>query len=201
MQDATVASRSGKKQTSKLQMILIFCLPFLAISLSYFMYFTGAFVPEGRVNNGELILPAKALARLGLVKNSQPFTEENLEGRWAILVIGSDYCKTDSCQQAMYQTRQAHIALGKETDRVVRGYIAKNDVNVSDDFRLEHPDVFWLSASEATLLKELNVNEWPASQYFIVDPLGNIMMGYEKEQYGGDLLKDLKRLLKASKIG
>ena len=192
--------QAGRKK-GRLQMLLIFGIPAVAICLSYFMYFTGAFVPEGKTNKGQLILPPKSLNQMSLKLGDNVFSDASLDGRWAVLVMGAGECTTESCQQAMYQTRQAHTALGKETDRVVRAFIADDELAVSHTFQQEHPDIFWLSADKATLLKEMKLKEWPTGRYFIVDPLGNVMMGYEPAQYGGDLLKDLKRLLKASKIG
>ena len=193
-------SQPGRAK-GRLQMLLIFAIPAFAICLSYLMYFTGVFIPDGKTNKGQLILPPKSLSQLNLTQGDQSFSEANLDGRWAILVLGSKDCLSEPCQEAMYQTRQAHIALGKETDRVVRTFIADEELSLSHSFQQEHPDIFWLKANKAVLLKELDLREWPTGRYFIVDPLGNVMMGYESAQYGGDLLKDLKRLLKASKIG
>lgn len=194
------APKQAGRGKGRFQMLLIFAIPALAICLSYFMYFTGVFVPEGKTNKGQLILPPKSLNQMTLTNGGQSFSDISLEGRWAVLVMGSDDCSRQSCQEAMYQTRQAHIALGKETDRVVRAYVAE-EVAVNKTFEQEHPDIFWLGADKAALLKALELKEWPTGRYFIVDPLGNVMMGYDPAQHGGDLLKDLKRLLKASKIG
>ena len=65
----------------------------------------------------------------------------------------------------------------------------------------EHPNIFWLSADKAAILKALSLDSWPENRFFIIDPLGSVMMGYQADQKGGDLLKDLKKLLKASSIG
>jgi hypothetical protein len=40
-----------------------------------------------------------------------------------------------------------------------------------------------------------------APQLLLVDPLGNIMMRYPASVPGGDVLDDLKHLLKISRIG
>ena len=205
MPDATVNNNTteqpARKEKSRLQMLVIFAIPMLLISLSYFMYYTGAFLPTGRTNKGQLILPPKSLGQMELKQGGSAFTEDSLEGRWMILVVGEERCSSTLCEQAMYQTRQAHIALGKETDRVVRGLILSGDQSASEPFKQEHPGSVWLSGNKETVLKALELDAWPAGQYFIVDPLGNIMMSYDAAQYGGDVLKDLRRLLKASKIG
>jgi len=38
-------------------------------------------------------------------------------------------------------------------------------------------------------------------QILVVDPLGNMMMYYHAENTGKDMLTDIKRMLKVSKLG
>ena len=204
MQEATNDNNRANntpRKNGRLQLVLIVLIPLLVIGLSSLMYYSGLFIPETRTNKGELILPPKSLASFGLSYGGGVFTEEHLDGSWAVLVIGDGSCTSEMCQEAMYQTRQALIALGKDADRVARVYVAVGVPGVSDQFREEHPGVFWLRADQGNLLNALDIKTWPIHRYFIVDPLGNVMMGYRPVQSGGDLLKDIKKLLKASKIG
>ena len=203
MQDAV--SRSVKnpapvKGKGRWPLMVVILVPVLSLGLAWFMYFYGQFVPEGRTNKGELMLPPAAFDRLGLQSDAPEFSLENLEGRWGILVFGSPVCDSEGCQDALYQTRQAHIGLGREAERVVRVYISTEQLN-SPELQNEHPEVFWLKADKSGVVGTLKTGSWPENRYFIVDPLGNIMMGYQAGQSGGDLRKDLQRLLKASKIG
>lgn len=204
MQEAiTDFDRTNKKpdNSGRLQLVLIFLLPLLVIGVSTTMYFSGLFIPDGRTNKGELILPPKALTSLQLSSGSGVFTADSVAGRWTVLVIGDGACISEQCQETMYQTRQAIIALGKETGRVARAYVAADVSGISEEFKTGHPDIFWLSANKGHLPEKLGFKDWPANRYFIIDPLGNVMMGYKPAQYGGDLLQDIKKLLKASKIG
>jgi KaiC/GvpD/RAD55 family RecA-like ATPase len=41
----------------------------------------------------------------------------------------------------------------------------------------------------------------PIHQVYVIDPLGNLMMWYSKDATSKGMKKDLKRLLKVSKIG
>ncbi|MGI9275863.1 MAG: SCO family protein [Endozoicomonas sp.] len=199
MQDA-VKSSAPVKTKGRWQLMVVILVPVLSLGLAWFMYFYGQFVPDGRTNKGELMLPPASFGSLGLQNGASEFTLENLEGRWGILVFGSPACDSKGCQEALYQTRQVHIGLGREADRVVRAYISTEQLN-SLELQKEHPEVFWLKGDKAGVTGALKTNSWPENRYFIVDPLGNIMMGYQADQSGGDLLKDLQRLLKASKIG
>ncbi|WP_422139422.1 SCO family protein [Endozoicomonas sp. ALC020] len=197
-----------KKTKSRWQLALVILMPSLAMGLAWYFYFFGTqFVPDGRTNKGELLLPPASFQSMTLEKNNEMFDLQGLEGRWGVLVFGDDACSDQACQEALYQTRQAHLALGRDSDRVVRVFISSSS-NPELNKRLlsEHPDLIWLGSRKESVLKALGKNpgekrEWPTNGFYIVDPLGNIMMKYQPGQYGGDLLKDLRKLLKASNIG
>ena len=147
------------------------------------------------------MLPPALFSELQLQDNSALVELEKLEGNWGVLVFGSTSCERQGCQDSLYKTRQVHIALGKDSDRLVRMYVAPESPAISAELRQEHPEILWLNSNKELLLKALNISKWPEDQFFIVDPLGNILMQYIPEQPGGDLLKDLRKLMKASKIG
>ncbi|WP_422136129.1 SCO family protein [Endozoicomonas sp. ALD040] len=197
-----------KKAKSRWQLALVILMPSLAMGLAWYFYFFGTqFVPDGRTNKGELLLPPASFQSMTLEKNNEMFDLQGLEGRWGVLVFGDDACSDQACQEALYQTRQAHLALGRDSDRVVRVFISSSS-NPELNKRLlsEHPDLIWLGSRKESVLNALGKNpgekrEWPTNGFYIVDPLGNIMMKYQPGQYGGDLLKDLRKLLKASNIG
>ena len=183
------------------QALAILLIPALVMGLAWFIYFTGIGIPDGRTNKGTLISPPTAFDELQLHNGSEKINLAALEGNWGVIVFGSSACDQATCQESLYKTRQVHIALGKESDRLVRLYVAPKAPALPDELVTEHPKVFWLNSTKAQIVKALNLKEWPENQYFIVDPLGNIMMQYFPEQEGGDLLKDLRKLMKASKIG
>lgn len=206
MQDAAAfkaPKTKAPKTKGRWQLALVILIPSLAMGLAWFLYFFGIqWVPDNRTNKGELFLPPVSMESLQLSQGNKAVGLEALEGRWGVLVFGdSPACESKPCQELLYQTRQAHIALGRETDRVVRIYVSPEAPAVSSELQEEHPGVLWMQAGSKTVQDGLKTESWPANGFYIVDPLGNIMMKYQPGQYGGDLLKDLRRLLKVSKIG
>ncbi len=194
----------GKKRglvRGRFQAAIVFILPFLMFGLAWFMYFSGQWLPEGRTNKGALLLPPGHFGQLQLIDKNHSFPIKQLEGKWVIVIFGSSHCTGEQCQDVLYKTRQVHIGLGREADRVARVYIAEETPTLDKALVEEHPAVFWLSTQMDSVQKALSLDHWPEDQYFIVDPLGNMMMSYQPGQEGGDLLKDMQRLLKASKIG
>lgn len=197
----TGAAVNTQKKTGRGPLLLIFLIPTIAMGMAWMMFFTGLWIPEGRTNKGKLILPPVLFSELQLMEGQQPLSLEKLEGNWGVMMFGSASCSQEACQDSLYKTRQVHVALGKEAGRVIRLYVSTEPSVVTGIMNEEHPNIFWLNSSEETILKAMGLKKWPANQYFIIDPLGNIIMGYQADQIGGDLLKDLKKLLKASNIG
>jgi hypothetical protein len=118
------------------------------------------------------------------------------------------------CQQQLYQTRQIHLALGKDFNRVGRVVLSNtapkavtvipeaaqgsSTASLSDWLAQEHVGVTALTVSSdrlSTLTPE--VLESPA-QWYVVDPAGWIMMRVSDDLYYKDVISDLRFLLKHS---
>lgn len=199
----TIINQSSAKQrmNNRLQLALVVLIPSIAMALAWLMYFTGALVPEGRTNKGELLLPPAQFSALKLQDGDTKVDLDDTEGLWRVVVFGSTHCNESQCQESLYKTRQVHIALGKDADRIARFYVAPENPKPSNELESEHPGIYWLKADNRNIQKTLGLKQWPENRIFIIDPLGNLIMGYQVGQTGGDLLNDLKKLLKASNIG
>ena len=64
--------------------MLIFLTPILVILSSTVWYYSGASLPEGRVNNGQLLSPPIDVGELGVTYEYQPFNIETIERDWMI---------------------------------------------------------------------------------------------------------------------
>ena len=93
--------------------------------------------------------------------------------------------------------RQVRIAMGAEKNRVLRviASVGKHDeINAIINSAFE-------GTKHIIITQAINDNRIKPNHLFIVDPHGNLMMRYEKGNTDRDVYKDLKHLLKASKIG
>ena len=98
-----------------------------------------------------------------------------------------------SCQEATHLLRQINVALGKEAHRVTR-LLVNQQGEFSEQLQTDFPALIQL--------KSLSVEAFTAGEgVYVVDPLGNIMMHYNTDFVGKELLKDLKKLLRTSNIG
>ena len=186
--------------------MLIFLTPILVILSSTIWYYSGASLPEGRVNNGQLLSPPIDIGKLGVTYDYQPLNIETIERDWMIFQFVKGECSS-TCDDAAYVARQANIALNRESIRVSRFLLTEPDknFNVLEKYQpLNHA-----TYSEGSLIvnefKNQNINPFEDGSLFIADPLGNIIMFYgpkeDKNINFKQILEDLKKLLRVSKIG
>lgn len=96
---------------------------------------------------------------------------------WQLLLTTPKSCLT-ICEEWQHTLNQVHLALGKERDRV----------------RVKTVDY------GETLLGEKKVEKLGAAVW-VADPLGNIVLRYSLQEQPKMILKDLRKLLKVSRIG
>jgi hypothetical protein len=188
-----------KKKTTwaRIQMLLIASVFFGPLAVATYMYYTGAFVPEAHTNNGALLEPIINVAE---ELPESPIAEKG-DGVWVLIYADDNECGK-SCQEALYTVRQSRKMLGKEMDRVVRVFLHGDS----------SPDTVFLAEEHAGLitmrdddLSSLLHNKKPAALsaggYFLMDPLGNLVMYFQPDINPSDMVEDIKHLLKFSRIG
>lgn len=186
--------------------LLLLAVGFGPIILATVMFYGGWFNPAGHTNNGTLVLPLVPVSELHLqTAEGTPlesrFGPAQTDAKWLLLVVAAD-C-TEVCQQLLYTTRQTNVALGKYASRVGRGAaIASVPADLKQrwatDFDRMEP---FSTAPEQTPAWPVGVVPGEAPQLLVIDPFGNVMMRYPASVPGGDVLDDLKHLLKISRIG
>ena len=184
--------------------LIIFGTPFLVISLSTFWYYAGL-GPKATVNYGKMIDPPVDLGSLELELNYQPLNIDSMERKWMIIHFLDDRCNED-CLEAFYFSRQINTAIGREKDRVKRFYVAssKTQEKVKKLFQSEK-NLTAISAKNLNLLRqkmtEAGINPFVQPGFLLADPLGNIILSYQGDIDPKKILSDIKKLLRASKIG
>ena len=179
-------------------MLLIAAVFLGPLALAAWLYFAGqGLVPEGRTNHGALLQP---IVRLTEVLPESPLHPHN-DGRWVLLYENAAACG-EQCAYSLYTLRQSRLMLGREMDRVVRVFLhgdtAPDTVLLAD----EHEGLVILQDGS---LRELLHNKKPADLeaggYYLVDPLGNLVMYFPPDIEPGAMVEDIKHLLELSRIG
>ena len=176
-------------------MILALCAaPTVAAWLAYFVW-----PPQSRTNYGELVEP-RALADPDLRRlDGQPFRLSGLRGKWVLLQVDSAACGA-VCRGKLVYMRQARLALGKDADRVARVWLLDDAASPDSAVLREHEGLVVARASGA-VLGDLPASGNPAAYIYLIDPKGSLMLRFPAQPDGRRMLRDLVRLLGASRIG
>nr|WP_086938404.1 hypothetical protein [Thaumasiovibrio occultus] len=164
----------------------------------------------GVTNRGELLASPVSFAWL-----RQP------EPQWQILYAAPPTCD-DACQGAMFNLRQVPQVVGESAQRLQsRVLLSKSEtrpqvkhsvidanstaVSAAPENRVAALNSYAMTAEQQAAWAELPFGE---AAIYIVDPLGNVVMAYPVVEgkvailaQGKDIVRDLKRLLKVSRIG
>jgi len=175
----------------------------------WLFYVPNSWMSSKTQNHGTLIEPAQPLEKFELASvDGDAWSHEQFSGKWTLLYIGDETCDL-YCEAGLFKMRQVRLTLGRDSERVQRKYLGlTKGLNKQQD-RQEIEKIFskyhrmkvaWFD--KQVVDKSLpQFKEFPVHQIYIIDPLGNLMMWYSKDATSKGMKKDLKRLLKVSKIG
>ncbi len=159
------------------------------------------------INAGQLVTPARPVtAFTASGADGSRHDEALLRGRWSY-VMYAQQCGED-CRRQLYLTRQIRASVNKDVGRVRRVLLLGGEIPPALlRFQAkEHPDLLIVHLDEhnherlAPLL-ELEGHRLDGQSLYLFDPLGNYMMRYDLGMAPGGMLKDLRKLLKLSRIG
>lgn len=160
----------------------------------------------GGTNHGALIQPPLALGNFLLPSyQGSVFTLDDLKGGWTLLYAAPSAAECDAqCGQMLYYMRQVRLALGRDMSRVQRVLVAPFDAVWLDEAAREYEGthIVFDIGGPTSLREQLATPSAPMRPgIYLIDPLGNAMMVFAPETDPRDILKDLKKLLKISKVG
>ncbi len=125
--------------------------------------------------------------------------------RWSLIYASSGPCDAD-CAAAADRLDRVWLALGGERDRVRKFVLVPEDPDggsIADGAIM--PDGFEVglidTAGGDALVDALGRERLDQGRYFVVDPLGNIILSYPDTADQQRLLEDLERLLEVSRVG
>lgn len=180
-------SSLNRSKKAILTVFALFLLPLIAawIILSQNWY-------EAGTNKGTLLQPPITL-----------HSDVNIlpEG-WTLGFIPPDNCEK-TCKNTLYVMNQIDVAIGKDTDRLTPVTFHNSNDQLSN-YEQDAPHITTLTAP--AIISQLD--DLPAHTLFIIDPMHNVMLYYpthsEKQvmiKEGKNVLADLRKLLKLSRIG
>ena len=189
----------------RLQLLLLWLVPLglmAAAGVAYQLVVAGH-LSLGSKNQGQLIQPPLQWGELAPTTSIDNEEAGSWKGRCRIVVRGDERCE-GACREALQLTRQIHIRLDKSANRVQRVYLsderpltAEFEAHLAEQHHyLQHR----VAGDEALAQLDARLQDAqgrPAA-FFLVDPAGWAMMYYRADHLGGEVLQDLKHLLKYS---
>lgn len=191
--------RNAQKGSSRwvvLALLASFTVPFLIGQLAYERQWIGG----GATNKGQLISPPIALREQLLLVD-----QAVLNGRWWLSYVVPKSCQAD-CLQSLETLTRMQATLGRERDRVGLLLIqSQSQPSIALPEASKHVHIATVSEQA---LQTLGLVAATRSPWLIMDPQGWVMLRYEPALTNSEaltqaqnVLDDLKKLLKASRIG
>ncbi len=161
-----------------------------------------------RGNEGNLITPPVPIDYdvFKPVSHRAVSPSRNIKGRWVMIHVIPGECDR-ACKENIANTRKLLLLFSKDLFRVKRLAIWSQDVTLPEETLavLAKDETLYLAQAPSSFLKmlESDIIQAPlrGDQLILMDPLGNLMMWYDSgfDPYG--VYRDMRRLLRASRIG
>tara|TARA_R110002012_G_scaffold254379_1_gene433427 strand:- start:964 stop:1524 length:561 start_codon:yes stop_codon:yes gene_type:complete len=152
---------------------------------------------KAATNKGELLSPTLDMSAI---------QDKAAEPKWQLVYVLPSQCSIE-CENALYSVEQVWTALGKEHDRVRATVISTPTSDPSVARRLNEHSAVKLLKTNVESVNNVFKGE-PVNAIFIADTLNNVILRYplqvEQQQailHSRDILSDLRKLLKLSRIG
>ncbi|NKC15701.1 MAG: hypothetical protein GKR94_26935 [Gammaproteobacteria bacterium] len=191
-----------QRTKQRIGLIGVFALFFIPVVAALFLWANPRLLGAlGTTNYGVLLPEARqitppSLRSAAIVKGESPGFSE----KWSMITLDSGSC-SNACRARLHALWTAHVATNKDIDRVARVLLLPEDAQPVADFTNEDGlAVFKVPLRWAQTLTGES-DPFSPGRVYLVDPRGFVFMYYPDPLDARDLLKDLKRLLKISKVG
>jgi cytochrome oxidase Cu insertion factor (SCO1/SenC/PrrC family) len=155
-----------------------------------FLYLNPSYFSKSSTNYGELVRPVVATDASDIDIEG----DASLDGIWTIVYVTGS---CDSvCDKAVADIKTIRTLINMDMRRIQRMLITKDGSS---------PKIIDENLIKAKITSERlddNLSRFPDNAIYLIDPIGNFMLYYKPEDINIKfVLKDLKRLLKYSRIG
>lgn len=182
----------SKAPRGKLQLLLLALVFFGPLIVAYVMYFGGS-DRQAETNYGVLLDPPVSL-------DAKLHFDADIRSRWTLLLLVNGNRCDESCEKTLIDMRQIRLATGREIDRIERMVLI--DGALPEPLLSAHPGLRTLNrqsnigAAVSSALTSLETD-----RLYVIDPIGNVILKYSLQPDRKLMLKDIRKLLKLSRIG
>ena len=188
-------SKVLKARIALIVIVALFTAPFIASW--YLVFYTDFKKNDIGVQNGSLINPVIEVGSIEAIAIGDE-TKQKLLGKWTLTGLISTGCDAD-CEKLLYTLRQTRLALGKNLDKVGRLVLTDSDevLGYKEEYKgqkvVKDPEEY-----DRLMNKFREIENFDASDIYLIDPYGFIMMRYDRSMNPKGIIKDVERLIKNS---
>jgi len=182
------------KKITAVALILVFILPVIFAKLAL----ENDWFDKGSTNKGQLLDPIIEAGDLFIIEGEEP--------HWRLAYVVPTTCD-EACENAIFSISQVRTAVGREMDRVDAVFIVTENSDLKAVTNLETNNYGKLLKTDINNVNNL-FKQAGNNGIFLVDTLGNVVLKFnttlERDQAimdSRDILADLRKLLKLSRIG
>ena len=180
----TPIRRSGR--WALLAIALVCILPLLAA-----LYFRFIAPPEVSTLVGEALAPIAFPYAAVQRMDGQPLAHPEVGEHWMVVHAGSGVCDS-TCRNALYLTRQARTAQGRNMERIQRVWIVVDTTPPAADLLVLHPDLLLLKTVDSRVIEKFTT----AGAIHLVDRRGFVVFRYASSVDPRAFIRELGKLVK-----
>ena len=187
----------GKKRSGKIQLAFVALAFGAPLLLATWMYNSDQWRPDSSSNKGAILQPIINIADHLPSSPVVPLMEQ----QWLMLYVNTDSCD-EGCFEALYRLRQSRLMLANEMSRVTRVFLHGESRPDRVILAEQHSGLITITDNDlVNLLAGRQPAEHGPGGIYLIDPLGNLVMYFSPDLPPGDMVEDVKHLLKLSRIG
>jgi len=178
---------------TRLYLLLIFLSFFGPLLLATMMYKYSDYIPIAPPKSyGNLINPVIT------INKKEDFNNILINKKWTFMYLFENKTCDLICEATLYTMQQVRESVGREKQRISNLLIVDKSFINKDNKKIisKYNKIKLLKIINDNFFQKLNKNH-----LYIIDPLGNIFMYYDKDFDAKGLKKDIKKILKISRIG
>lgn len=186
---------SKSRRLPLLLVVVVFAGP---LALAAWMYYSGSLLaPSGSTNKGALLLPIISLSEALPRSEIQKIAPDH----WLMVYLNNAPC-ADECRESLIRLRQSRLMLGNDMHRVRRVFLHGESTPDTVFLKQQHEGLITLADKNLRLvLERKRPTELAPGGFYLIDPLGNLVMYFFPGLAPKDMVGDIHHLLKLSHIG
>jgi hypothetical protein len=204
-----------KKLRSKTPLIIILLMSLAPLVAALIVYFIPELRPEGSAAYGELVEPQRPMPNANdlplMTLDGKPFDLSSLKGKWIMMAADGAACP-EACARKLYIIRNTHASQGKHVERLARVWFITDDAPVPEKVLEAYKGAVMVRVNPVVLQQFLlggaagsvtpeQARQGLSTPIWVIDPLGNLMLQYPAVADPEMFRKDIRKLIKSSRIG